>query len=75
MPHLKCRYRPSQRSIELLLKYQTKRRMEFVKKDDFIRFLINDPTKAGILMGELIAMSEEGKITGFESCNCLEFSV
>ena len=53
MPHLRCRYRLAQeavsisvcsgehrqRSESLLLKYQTKRRLEFVSLQDFVHFL------------------------------------
>lgn len=47
MPHLRCRYRLSQASVHILVKYQTKRRLEFVDRAAFLHFL-RQPVDEGI---------------------------
>eukprot|EP00747_Dinoflagellata_sp_TGD_P095092 gnl/TRDRNA2_/TRDRNA2_166346_c0_seq1.p1 gnl/TRDRNA2_/TRDRNA2_166346_c0~~gnl/TRDRNA2_/TRDRNA2_166346_c0_seq1.p1 ORF type:complete len:586 (+),score=104.51 gnl/TRDRNA2_/TRDRNA2_166346_c0_seq1:54-1760(+) len=55
MPHLKCRYSLSQDGIELLLRHQTKRRLRFVERADFVAFL-RRPLETGIPMPEFLKL-------------------
>ncbi|CAD7949936.1 unnamed protein product [Amoebophrya sp. A120] len=68
MRHLKCRYRPTQKCVDLLLKHQTKRRLTVCADEDFTAFLNRD-LKQGLPIKELLEWSESGRITGVANLN------